>query len=74
MTTRLSLLRNAGLLALVAFSAPLLKPSAAQAAMVCIVEVYDDGIACAACFEGACWGAACSDGETTISTGGCDAS
>lgn len=74
MTTRLSLIRNVGLLALVAFSAPLLKPaSAAAATIVCIVESYDDGIACAACSDGVCWGAACSDGETTISTGGCDA-
>lgn len=72
MTAKLSLLRNVGLLAAVALAAPLAQPSVAAAAMVCIVEVYDDGIACAACFEGNCWGAACSDGETTISTGGCD--
>ncbi|HYW10551.1 MAG TPA: hypothetical protein VE871_01310 [Longimicrobium sp.] len=71
MTTRLSLLRNVGLLAAVALAAPLAQPSEAAAAMVCIVD-YEDGIACAVCVEGNCWGAACSDGETTISTGGCE--
>ncbi len=72
MTARLSLLRNVGLLTAIALAAPLAKPSVATAAMVCVVETYEDGSACAACVEGNCWGAACSDGETTISIGGCD--
>lgn len=74
MTNKLSLIRNLGLLALVAFSAPLLTATSASAAdTICIVESYDDGTACAACSDGVCWGAACSDGEITVSTGGCDA-
>ena len=72
MKTKLSLIRNLALLALIAFGAPLLSPSSASAAeTTCLVKIYDDGIACAACTDGVCWGAACSDGETTVSTGGC---
>lgn len=70
MTSAFSVVRNVALLAAVVLAAPLAKPAEAEA-KVCLTTTFEDGTACAVCSVGGCWGAACSDGTNTVSTGGC---
>jgi hypothetical protein len=72
MSQKRSLLRNVALLGAMAVATPLLAPKPAEASPItCVTTIYDDGIACAVCVQDNCYGAACSDGNITVSTGGC---
>ena len=66
-----SLLRKLAILGALVLAAPLTAATAAEP-VICISDCEDE-ICCAYCegLESGCWGAACSDGETTVSEGGC---